>query len=64
MILWIQDTLKFSKHPLFYREREIGIPPEQSLETAKAIKERHCFVCPNIAKEFNKFDTDPNKYIK
>ncbi len=22
------------------REREIGIPPEQSLETAKAIKER------------------------
>ena len=25
---------------------------------------RHCFVCPDIAKEFNKFDTDPNKYIK
>lgn len=24
------------------REREIGIPPEQSLETAKAIKERYC----------------------
>ena len=23
------------------REREIGIPPEQSLETAKAIKERY-----------------------
>ncbi len=46
------------------REREIGIPPEQSLETAKAIKERHCYVCPDIAKEFNKFDQDPNKYIK
>ena len=44
------------------REREIGIPPEQSLETAKAIKERHCYVCPDIAKEFNKFDQDPNKY--
>jgi len=46
------------------REREIGIPPEQSLETAKAIKERYCYVCPDIAKEFNKFDFDPNKYIK
>lgn len=46
------------------REREIGIPPEQSLETAKAIKERYCYVCPDIAKEFNKFDLDPNKYIR
>ena len=46
------------------REREIGIPPEQSLETAKAIKERYCYMCPNIAKEFNKFDSEPSKYIK
>jgi len=46
------------------REREIGIPPEQSLETAKAIKERYCYMCPNIAKEFNKFDSEPAKYIK
>jgi len=46
------------------REREIGIPPEQSLETAKAIKERYCYVCPDIAKEFNKFDADPAKYMK
>ncbi len=46
------------------REREIGIPPEQSLETAKAIKERYCYVCSDIAKEFNKFDADPQKYVK
>ena len=26
----------------------------QSLETAKAIKERYCYMCPNIAKEFNR----------
>ena len=25
---------------------------------------RYCYVCPDIAKEFNKFDGDPNKYIK
>lgn len=46
------------------REREIGIPPEQSLETAKAIKERHCYVCPNLAKEFHRYDTEPGKFIK
>jgi actin-related protein 3 len=46
------------------REREVGIPPEQSLETAKAIKERFCYVCPDIVKEFNKYDTDPSKWIK
>jgi len=42
----------------------MGIPPEQSLETAKQIKERYCYVCPDIAKEFNKFDSDPSRYIK
>ncbi|CAB4067794.1 ACTR3 [Lepeophtheirus salmonis] len=46
------------------REREIGIPPEQSLETAKAIKERYCYVCSDIAKEFNKYDTNLEKFIK
>lgn len=46
------------------RERETGIPVEQSLETAKAIKERFCYTCPDIAKEFNKYDSDPAKWIK
>jgi len=46
------------------REREVGIPPEQSMETAKAIKERFCYTCPDIVKEFGKYDTDPDKWIK
>uniref|UniRef100_A0A8C1RS95 Actin-related protein 3 n=1 Tax=Cyprinus carpio TaxID=7962 RepID=A0A8C1RS95_CYPCA len=46
------------------REREIGIPPEQSLETAKAVKERYCYICPDIVKEFTKYDMDPGKWIK
>jgi actin-related protein 3 len=46
------------------REREFGIPPEQSLETAKAIKERYCYICPDIAKEFEKHDKNPAKWIK
>ncbi|KAG8038030.1 hypothetical protein G9C98_006355 [Cotesia typhae] len=44
------------------REREVGIPPEQSLETAKAIKEKYCYICPDIAKEFAKYDSDPTKF--
>lgn len=46
------------------KEREVGIPPEQSMETAKAIKERFCYTCPDIVKEFTKYDTDPAKWIK
>lgn len=46
------------------REREVGIPPEQSLETAKAIKETYSYVCPDIAKEFAKYDQDPSKWMK
>lgn len=46
------------------KEREVGIPPEQSMETAKAIKERYCYTCPDIVKEFTKYDTDPSKWLK
>ncbi|KAG1681734.1 Actin-related protein 3 [Nymphon striatum] len=46
------------------REREVGIPPEQSLETAKTIKERFSYICPDVAKEFAKYDQDPNKWIR
>jgi actin-related protein 3 len=46
------------------REREVGIPQEQSLETAKAVKEQFCYVCPDIVKEFTKYDRDPAKWIR
>jgi len=46
------------------REREPSIPPEQSLETARTIKEKFCYICPDIAKEFAKYDTDPAKWMK
>ncbi|KAH9362726.1 hypothetical protein HPB48_001177 [Haemaphysalis longicornis] len=46
------------------REREVGIPPEQSLETAKAVKEKLCYICPDIAKEFSRYDQEPSKWIK
>lgn len=57
-----RDITKFVQQLL--RERELGIPSEQSLETAKAIKERFSYTCPDVVKEFAKYDADPSKWIK
>jgi len=46
------------------RERESGIPPSEAMETAKRIKEQYSYVCPNMAKEFAKYDADPRQWIK
>ena len=46
------------------REREPSIRPEQSMETAKVIKERYGYICPDIAKEFQKYDSQPDKWFK
>jgi actin-related protein 3 len=46
------------------RERENSIPPEESLEVAKRIKEMYSYVCPDIVKEFKKYDSEPEKYFK
>lgn len=40
------------------RGQEIGIPLELSLETAMEVKECYSFVCPDLVKEFSKYDTD------
>ncbi|KAJ3252213.1 Actin- protein 3 [Boothiomyces macroporosus] len=46
------------------RERENSIPPEESLEVAKRIKETYSYVCPDIVKEFRKYETEGDKWIK
>ncbi|KAJ3327437.1 Actin- protein 3, partial [Blyttiomyces sp. JEL0837] len=46
------------------RERENSIPPEESLEVAKRIKEMYSYVCPRIDKEFQKYDAEPSKWFK
>jgi hypothetical protein len=33
-------------------------------QVAKRIKEMYSYVCPDIAKEFAKYDQDPDKWIK
>lgn len=49
---------------LMLRERKEPIPPEDLLLVAKSIKERHCYTCPDIIKEFGKYDKEPEKYIR
>ena len=41
------------------RERGEPVPAEQSLETAKRVKEMYSYTCPDIVKEYKKFDCDP-----
>ncbi|TPX31486.1 hypothetical protein SmJEL517_g05214 [Synchytrium microbalum] len=46
------------------RERENSIPPEESLEVAKRIKEIYSYVCPDIVKEFKKYDQEPATWFR
>lgn len=46
------------------RERKEPIPSEDSLEVAKRVKEMYSYVCPDLAKEFNKYDASPDKFFK
>ena len=46
------------------RDRKEAIPPADSLEVAKTVKEMYSYVCPDIVKEFNKYDDKPEKYFK
>jgi actin-related protein 3 len=46
------------------RERSEPIPPEQSMEVAKRVKETYSYVCPDIVKEFAKYDQEQSKWIR
>jgi actin-related protein 3 len=44
------------------RDRAEPLPPDDAIAVAKKIKEQYCYVCPDIIKEYQKFDTDPTKF--
>ena len=37
---------------------------DSSLKTAERVKEEYCYVCPDMVKEFAKFDKEPNRFLK
>lgn len=57
-----RDITTFIQRSL--RERGEPVPPEESLEIAKRIKERYCYCCQDMVKEFSRFDTSPAKMFK
>jgi actin-related protein 3 len=38
--------------------------PDSSLKTAQEIKEKYCYVCPDIVSEFGKYDRDRSRFLK
>jgi len=47
------------------REREgSNIPSSESFDVAKRVKEQYSYVCPDIVKEYKKYDNEPSKWIK
>jgi len=55
-----RDVTNFMVQQL--RDRGETLPPEAAIEVASKIKESHCYVCPDIVKEFEKYDKDPEKF--
>jgi actin-related protein 3 len=56
--------LTYFVQQLLRDRNESSIPPEDSLEVAKRIKETYSYVCPDIVKEFKRFDQEGDKYFK
>jgi len=46
------------------RDRSEPIPPSESLEVAKRVKETHSYVCPDLVKEYSKYDSEPSKWFR
>jgi len=44
------------------RDRKEDCPSEDILNVAKKIKESYCYVCPDVVKEYQKYDTDPTRF--
>jgi actin-related protein 3 len=44
------------------RDRGEALNPDDALVVAKKIKEMYCYICPDLVKEYQKYDTDPSKF--
>ena len=46
------------------RQRKEPVPPDQALETAKILKERYAYICPDANKHSQKYDSFRDKYVR
>lgn len=56
-----RDITAFVQQSL--RERGEPVPPQDSLDVARRIKEGHCYVGQDIVREFQRFDANPGKHF-
>jgi len=54
------DITKFILQLL--RDRAEPIPPEDVKLVARRVKEQFCYTCPDIVKEYAKYDADPKRF--
>jgi len=47
-----------------HRDRDEKVPAAIQLEVAKAVKERFSYVCPDLVKEYEKYDLEPKQWFK
>lgn len=46
------------------RDRDEKVPPELALDVAKRVKEMYSYVCPDLVREYTKYDSEPEKWFK
>ena len=46
------------------RERKEPVPHGFGLDVGNYVKENYSYTCPDIKKEFERYDSNPDKYIK
>jgi len=59
-----RDITTFVQQLIRDREGSTIIPSAESFESAKRVKESFSYVCPDLVKEYKKYDTEADKYIK
>jgi len=55
-----RDVTNFILNTL--RERGENVPSAESLNVARRIKEKYCYICPDLVKEYLKYDKDASRF--
>jgi len=58
-----KDITGFIQQLMLEREGS-SIPSADRFEVARRVKEQYCYVCPDLVKEFKRYDQEKDKWIK
>lgn len=46
------------------KDRETDLPTDSMMDVARELKEKYCYVCSDVIKEYAKYDSEPDKMFK